>query len=465
MQPAPPQRPPVARRDVPQDLEAERQVIGSLLLRSDLFTQVSSVLDKEDFSRQDHQRIFDALYALYHEGTGEIEPIRVIHYLRDRSLLQEAGGDAYILRLAESVVAPASAVMYARRVRSHALRRYLVEAARNIQEEATKPYEDESQFLKQVEDQILQITNRSQAQGVVRVGDIKDEFVTYVERLAAARGGNTGLETLFTEFDNLTAGLKPGELIVLAARPGMGKTTFAMNIASNVAIRGKKNVLVYSLEMSRLELLLRLVCAESQFNHGDLKRGNIPAGKDRDILTAIETIFSSSLHIDDTGTLDIWDCIIRSRKLSLELEHRGESLGLIIVDYLQLLSDTEARKLGRQQEVASISRALKQLSKTVGCPVVALSQMNRSVEQRRGDSRPQLSDLRESGAIEQDADIVMFIHRELFSEDESPEALENRGTAEIIIAKHRNGPVDSFRLAFRPEINRFDNLVREPSFG
>ena len=454
------------RRDVPMDLEAERQVIGSLLLRADLFTQVSSVIEKDDFSREDHRRIYDAVYALYHEGTGEIEPVRVIHYLRDRDLLREAGGDAYILKLAESVMAPASAVMYARRVRSHALRRYLVDAAREIQQDANRPYEDEAQFLKQVEDRILQITNRSTSQGVVRVGDIKDEFVSYVQHLVSARGGHTGLETHFTGFDNLTAGLKGGELIIMAARPGMGKTTLAMNIASNVAVRGKKNVLVFSLEMSRLELMLRLVCAESQFSHSDLKRGNIPGGKEKDILFAIEQICSSPLHIDDSGTLDIWDCIIRARKLKLELEHRGESLGLVIVDYLQLLSDPESRKMGRQQEVASISRSLKQLSKTVNAPVLALSQMNRSVEQRRGDARPQLSDLRESGAIEQDADIVMFIHRDMFSDDESPEALENRGTAEIIIAKHRNGPVDSFRLAFRPEYNRFDNLtVSEPHYG
>jgi len=450
----------------PQDLEAERQILGALLVRPDLFIQVSSIISGEDLFLPAHQVLFQSLAQLFHEEAGDIDPLRVIHYLRDREKLDAAGGDAFILRIAEDVLTPANTPLHARRVKQLSLRRSLIEAARAIVEDAGKPFEDENQFLKRIEDRVLSITNRGFVQGIYSLAQTKNDFLEYLQKLIESKGMNSGLPTHFNEFDQLTAGLKGGELIILAARPGMGKTTFAMNIASNVSMLGKKNVLVFSLEMSRMELMLRLICSASQFNHGDLKRGNIPQNRVQDILTAVEHVFSSPMHIDDTGALDIFDLILRSRKLALELDQKGESLGLIVVDYLQLVSDPESRKMGRQHEVATISRGLKQMAKTLNVPVVALSQMNRSVEQRRGDSRPQLSDLRESGAIEQDADIVMFIHREQFNEEDSPEALENRGTAEIIIAKHRNGPVGSFRLAFRPEVNRFDNIAaRENAYA
>ena len=283
----------------------------------------------------------------------------------------------------------------------------------------------------------------------------------YLQHLLEARGQLTGSATHFTEFDNLTSGLKGGELIILAARPGMGKTTFALNIAANMSQFNKQHVVVYSLEMSNMELMMRLLCADLQFNHSDLKRGNL-GGKEnaKRILEGIERVCGWPLDIDDSGDLDVWELVTRTRKLKVELDQRGESLGLVVVDYLQLVSDVEARKLGRQHEVAMISRTLKQMAKMLNVPVLALSQMNRSVEQRRGDSaRPQLSDLRESGAIEQDADIVMFIHQQAQGEAESLDDLENKGTVEVILAKHRAGPVGSFRLAFRPEINRFDNRI------
>ena len=461
--------------EAPQDLDAERQVLGALLVRPDMALQLNSIIQSSDFYLASHRVIYETLIALQQEDAeGQTDPLQVINYLRDREKLNAAGGDAYILQIAEESMAPANSPVHARRLKNLSLRRALIEAAQSIQEDAEGAIEDEIQFLKNVEDKILNITNRSFVQGIWSVRDLKDEFSEYIENLIRTKGMQSGVRTHFDEFDNLTTGLKPGELIILAARPGMGKTTLAMNLAANVALLGKGNVLVYSLEMGRLELLMRMVCSVSQFNHSDLKRGNIPQGRAQDILGAIEQIFSSGMHIDDTGTLDIWDCIVRSRKLAIELDKKGESLDLIIVDYLQLLTDPESRKMGRQNEVAAISRNLKQLSKTVKCPILALSQMNRSVEQRKGgDSRPQLSDLRESGAIEQDADIVMFIHQDHYGKDEEGDDLESdlqrmedKGTAEVIIAKHRNGPVGSFRLAFRPEINRFDNApAREPTFS
>ena len=445
---------------VPQDPEAERQVLGSFILRPDIIFELSSSLKRDDFYLESNKVIYDALLHLS-QNSAPIDALQVINHLKDRALLDQCGGGKYILGLVEDVMAPGNAGVHAKRLGQMAVRRHLMESMMEIMDEASEPQEDEGSFLRGVEDRILKITSESGTLGINAVSEIKQDFSDYVKKLVEAKGGLTGQPTRFNDFDALTSGLRGGELIVLAARPGMGKTTFALNIASNIAIHYKKPILLYSLEMGRHELLLRMVCSESQVNHSDMKRGNIVQEKVQPVLSSIERIFSSPLYIDDSGTLDIWDCITRTRKLALDLKRSGESLGLIIVDYLQLMTDPQSRKHGRQHEVATVSRSLKQLAKAVDAPVLSLSQMNRSVEQRKGDSaRPQLSDLRESGAIEQDADIVMFIHRE-FSKEDDPESIQNRGIAEIIIAKHRNGPLGSFKVAFRPEINRFDNLSGE----
>lgn len=451
---------------LPHDHEAERQILGSLMVRPDLLFQISSILQRDDFYPESHRIIFEALQSISNAGQA-LDPLQVVHYLKDRSLIEQAGGPPYLLKLAQDVMVPANAPAHARRIKSIAIRRKLAITLQDLEEEVATPQEDESSFLRSVEDRILAVTNESVSAGVTPVQNVKTDFTNYIQKLVEAKGGLTGQPTRFHEFDTLTSGLRGGELIILAARPGIGKTTFAMNMATNISLHYKKPVLIYSLEMGKLELLLRMVCSEAQVNHSDIKRGNITRDKVQPVLSSIDQIFSSPMHIDDSGTLDIWDCITRTRKLNLDLQRKGESLGVVIIDYLQLMSDPASRKQSRQQEVAAVSRSLKQLAKAIDAPVLALSQMNRSVEQRRGDSaRPQLSDLRESGAIEQDADIVMFIHREPFQENnDSPEAVQNRGTAEIIIAKHRNGPVGSFRVAFRPEINRFDNLSGEVDFS
>ncbi|MCB1307018.1 MAG: replicative DNA helicase [Leptospiraceae bacterium] len=445
----------------PHDVEAERQVLGAVLVRPDLLIQVNSILSKEDYFFEAHSFIYDSVLDLYNRGNVDFDAVQVVQSLQDRGLIDPAGGAPYIMRLAQDVIAPGNVMLHARRLRSLALRRQLMQAANSILEDASRPNEDENVFLRNVEERILRITNSSFAQGIVPVRDLKKDFADYLQTLIEARGAITGTSTGFHEFDNLTSGLKGGELIILAARPGVGKTTLALNMASNVAMLHNKPVLVFSLEMSNMELMMRLVCSDAMFNHGDLKRGNI-GNRAQQILGSIEKICASPLHIDDSGDLDIWECMTRTRKFKVDMDQRGEGIGLVIIDYLQLMSDPSSRKLGRQHEVAMISRSLKQLAKAVNAPILALSQMNRSVEQRRGDSaRPQLSDLRESGAIEQDADMVLFIHQAQQGEAESVEDLENQGTVEVIIAKHRSGPTGAFRLAFRPEINRFDNRVVE----
>jgi len=443
---------------VPHDAESERQLLGALLLRPDLMLQVEPVIKKKDLYLESHRLIYDAVSELYHQRNEDLDALQVIQFLADRSLIEQAGGSAYVLKLVEDVMAPGSALIQARRLRSISVRRDLMLLAEQIASDAAHPQEDEAEFLKGVEDKVLSITNANLSHGLLQAREFHDEFIEHIKHLAAARGGLTGTATHFTEFDQLTSGLKGGQLLILAARPSQGKTTLAMNIAANIALKEQKPVVVFSLEMSRIELMMRLVCAEARFSQSDLQRGHVGARMDY-LVANIENLFRSPLYIDDSGVVDIWDCRARTRKLALELAQKGQSIGLIIVDYLQLMSDPQSRSQGRQHEVATISRNLKQLARMVDAPVIAVSQMNRSVEQRRGESaRPMLSDLRESGAIEQDADIVMFIHHDKFDpDDSSPEALEKRGTAEIIIAKHRNGPTDSFRLAYSPQINRFDN--------
>lgn len=451
-----------ARHRLPYDLEAERQVLGALMIRPDLILSIAGIVGKDDFYQEGHRLIFEAIQEVGNRSAGELDAVQIIQLLTDRTQIDQAGGGPYVMQLVQDVMAPGSVTLHARRLKNFSLRRALMNAANSIVEDASRPSEDENSFLRSVEDRILRITNSSFSEGIISVSELKKDFGAYLKNLIEAKGGLTGSATHFTEFDRLTAGLKGGELIILAARPGMGKTTFALNIASNMAQYNKHHVLIYSLEMSRMELIMRLLCSEAQFANGDLKRGNIHGDGAKRVLDAIERVCAWPVDIDDSGDLDVWELVTRARKFKVELDQRGEGLGLIIVDYLQLVTDPEARKHGRQHEVATISRTLKQLAKKLNVPVIALSQMNRSVEQRRGDSaRPQLSDLRESGAIEQDADIVMFIHHAESGEAESMEDLENRGTVEVIIAKHRNGPVDSFRLAFRPEINRFDNRVAE----
>ncbi len=452
---------PIERSQLPSDIESEIQVLGSLLIKPDLIFQISTILEKDDFFLPAHQIIYDSLENLIRESEEsiEIDAVRLIQYLNDYQKLEEVGGPEYIFRITEKVISPTNAIYHSQRIRNLSIRRKLIYKLKEFEEKALEPQENELNFLKFVEEEILKITGESITSGLLSIEEIKDEFIDYISKLLETRGGITGQATRFFELDKMTAGFRGGELILLAARPGMGKSTFALNIAMNIAVYFQKPVVIYSLEMSRLELIMRMISADAQINHSDLKRGHIPTSKHDIIKDSIARIFSSPIYIDDSGVLDIWDCIARTRKIDIELQRKGKKIGLVIIDYLQLLTDPESRKFGRQVEVASISRSLKLLAKKADLPILALSQMNRSVEQRRGDfARPQLSDLRESGALEQDADMVMFIHRDFSVDPESPEALENRGRAEIIIAKHRNGPLGSFKLAYRPEIFRFDNL-------
>ncbi len=445
----------------PHDIDTERQILGALLVRSSLISEIDSKVKVNDFYLHSHRLIYGVVLEENRKGHGDIDAVQISQRLSDLSHIEEVGGAPYVLRLAQDVMAPGNAFHHAHRLKSLALRRQLMEAANQILNDSSQPVEDEASFLRHVEDSILRITNQDFGAGIVSMGEMREEFQDYIQSLMENQGRISGLETHFRDFDKLSSGLKEGELIVIAARPGLGKTTFALNLAANVVTQSEKAVLLYSLEMSQVELMMRLVCAESEIHHEHLKRGQVSAARQNDLRLAMDKLCRSPLYIDDSGDLTIWDCMARTRKFKIDLEQKGQKLGLIIVDYLQLMSDPDARRMGRQHEVATISRCLKQLARIVRTPIIAVSQMNRSVEQRRGEaSRPQLSDLRESGAIEQDADIVMFIHHDVQGDEGSEdmvteEDLSNRGTVEMVIAKNRNGPIGNFRLVFRPHVNKF----------
>ena len=451
---------------LPHDLSAERQILGALITRPDLLVEIQEQIQTREFFSQSHQVIYDSLIEKSRVGGYDFDVFVIIQHLQDQGLLQRSGGTAYVVQLAQEVLAPSGVFHHIQRLKSLALRRFIIQFGNRIAQEALQPIKDEKSFLRAIENQLLSVTNTLTSPQILSTKDARDELTEHLKHLEEAGGRIIGLETGFREFDNITAGLRAGELVIVAARPGTGKTTFAVNLATNIAVDKPKNVLVFSLEMSRLELMMRMVCSEAQFNHSDLKRGRL-GSRSQDIYYSIDQICRASIFIDDSGDLTVWDCLARTRKLVAELNQTNQHIDLIVIDYLQLMNDPEARKLGRQHEVATISRSLKQLARTSNTPVIAVSQMNRSVEQRRGEwSRPQLSDLRESGAIEQDADIVMFIHREMqknaeddLDNPEYEESLESQGAVEMIVAKNRNGPIGSFQLSFRPEINRFDNRL------
>ncbi|MCX7998840.1 MAG: replicative DNA helicase, partial [Leptospiraceae bacterium] len=345
---------------------------------------------------------------------------------------------------------------YARRIKNLSSRRnYLKVLQDSIQKVQELENENEEVFTS-IEAELAKVSRNVVTKGLRPISDDKNELIDYIKLMFQTKGTTVGLRTHINGLDDATTGLKPHELVIIAARPGNGKTTFALNIAANVALREKKTVAIFSLEMSRLELLIKMICAEARINASNLKTGSLTTSDQQKLIEVITKVTNAPIFIDDSGSLSIWQFKSRIRQLLIT-----NQLSLIIVDYLQLMNDPTVRE-GRQQEVASISRNLKQMAREANCPIIAISQMSRAVESRSKDQRPQLSDLRESGAIEQDADVVAFIYREELVKakeegiDKVPDEIRNK--AEIIIAKNRSGPVTSFKLNFIPEYSRFDNL-------
>ncbi len=432
----------------PHNIEAEESVLGSMMLLEDAFAQVSEVLQPDDFYRSAHRVIYESLIALF--GRGEpVDAITAVEELKRRNTLDAAGGALYIHHLVESVPTPASAAHYAAIVSELAMLRRLIEASSRITQRAYDVPQDPRKLADEAESLIYAVARHREKEEIVPLSTLVGESLETLERMHDREGGLVGLATGFTDLDSLLQGLQPGNLIIIAARPGLGKSSLVTNIARNVAVESGTSVAMFSLEMSRIEIAMRLLCAEARVGQDRVRAMRVAADEWPRIIEAAEVLDKAPVYIVDSGAMTIVDIRAKARRLK-----SGQGLGLLIVDYLQLMSSHQ-RVENRQQEIAEISRSLKLLAKELEIPVIAVSQLNRNPENRT-DKRPMLADLRESGSLEQDADVVMFIHREeLWSDDPNV-----KGLAEIIVAKHRNGPTDKISLTFLSHLTQFRNYAR-----
>lgn len=434
----------------PQNIEAERSVLGSLLIDNESIHKVVEVLNGDCFYREAHRKIYNATLALY-QRNEPADLITVTTELRTRGEIDEVGGAAYLSSLVDDIPSSANAASYARIVREKALRRLLIEGATEIAERGYQEEGNVDDFVDQAEKIILEVAQRRIRQGFASVKEIVKDSFKAIEQLYERKELVTGVPTGYRDFDRLTCGLQRSDLIVIAGRPSMGKTAFALNMAENAAVDVGCRVAIFSLEMSKEQLVQRMLCSRAEVDASKL-RGGFLSESDWPKLTRAAGILSEApIFIDDSPALNALE--VRAKARRLQREH---GLDLIVVDYLQLMRGV-GRIESREREISEISRALKALAKELHVPVIALSQLNRGVEARQ-DKRPQLSDLRESGAIEQDADVIAFIYRDEMYNKESPDA----GKAEIIIGKQRNGPTGRVMLAFRGSITRFDDLAHGP---
>ena len=428
----------------PQNLEAEQSVLGAMLIDRDAISAVQNLLSADDFYSDKHQQLYQVMVDL-HDRSEPVDAITASAELKARDLLEQIGGGPYLAYLMNMVPATTNVEAYALIVEQKAVMRRLQRAARKIQEDAYQA-DDLDSMLSQAEQAIFAVTQRRISRGYEHVREALMTAFEHIEFLYAHKGQPTGVPTGFKVLDRMTNGLQPSDLIIVAARPSMGKTAFCLNIARNAATEGT-TVGFFSLEMSREQLALRLLSAEAAVDQHRLRNGELDDEHWGRLTNGLAKLSNTPIYIDDTPNIQLVE--LRSRARRLQAEHE---LGLIIIDYLQLMSLPERRRQqgNRQEEISEISRSLKQLARELRCPIMALSQLSRAVESRQ-DKRPMLSDLRESGAIEQDADLVAFLYRDDYYDNDS----EKKNVCEVILAKQRNGPVGSVELAFIKEIGKF----------
>ena len=440
-----------AEHTLPHNLEAERSVLGAILVHNDAFNEAVQVIDARDFYRDAHHRIFDKMVAL-NERHQAIDFVTLKEELSRGGDLDEVGGPAYVASLADGVPRATNVEYYARIVKEKATLRNLIYAANKILTNAYEADQESDLILDEAESAIFSVADDRLKAGFVPMRDLVKESFPKIELLFEQKRLITGVPTGFVDLDSMTRGFQPGDLIIIAARPSVGKTSLALNIAQYVALQPEHTVGVFSLEMSKESLFLRLLTSEAQIDGHRLMSGTIGQKDYSRISHALETLSAMRLHIDDSASLSVLEMRAKARRLQAE-QH---GLSLLIVDYIQLMTG-RGRFENRTLELAAISRSLKGLAKELNVPVVVLSQLSRAPE-ARADHRPQLSDLRESGALEQDADVVLLIYREdAYNRDPNhPDA----GTAELIVGKQRNGPTGVVRLAFLREQTRFANLAQ-----
>jgi replicative DNA helicase len=437
---------PPEQRTLPHNPEAERTVLGAILVDNQAFNSAAEILTREDFYREAHRRIFEAMAALS-ERSQPIDLVTLKDELVRQSALEAVGGAAYLAGLVDGVPRITSVDHWSRIIKEKAVVRNLIHAGNRIVHSCYEGEDEAAVLLDRAEKAIFDIAEHRIRAGFVGMREIVKESFRTIDQLSQSKDVVTGLATGFVDIDEMTSGLQNGDLVIVAGRPAMGKTSFCLNIAQHVSMRVGETVGLFSLEMSKEQLALRLLCADARVDAHKLRTGKLNEKDWARLAKAYTDLSQSKLFIDDSATISPLEMRAKCRRLKAEF-----GLGLVIVDYLQLVTSA-GRVENRQQELSAISRSMKGLAKELGCPVIALSQLSRAPEART-DRRPQLSDLRESGALEQDADIVMFIYRE----EEYKPTDENKGIAEIIIGKQRNGPTGNRKLAFIKEFTRFENL-------
>ncbi|HUE38222.1 MAG TPA: replicative DNA helicase [Candidatus Binatia bacterium] len=433
----------------PHSLEAEAAVLGGILLDNTALDRVAEHLIAEDFYREAHRKIFRAATELS-QRSEPIDLLTLTEALKTRGELPEVGGAGYVSELADRAMSTANIQFHARIVREKAILRGLIATASEIVARGYEARDEVTRFVDEAEQAIYQIAEKKTRASFTRVGDMITDTFRQIEQLYERKEMVTGVATGFTDLDRMTAGLQPSDLIIVAGRPSMGKTSFCLNIAEHVAIEKGIGVAVFSLEMSKEQLVLRMLCSQARVDLSKVRTGYLAQKDFPRLAEAAGRIHDAPIYVDDTPALSALELRAKARRLKRMKE---ANLGLVIVDYLQLMRGSSSRDESREQEISQISGGLKALAKELRLPVIALSQLNRQVE-GRNPPKPRMADLRESGAIEQDADVIAFIYRDEVYNQQS----RDQGIAEILVAKQRNGPIGDVRLSFRSEYTRFENL-------
>ncbi|MFA6308759.1 MAG: replicative DNA helicase [Clostridia bacterium] len=433
----------------PQNTEAEQSIIGSLLLDKDALPVVLEIIKPADFYKESNREIFEAITDLFNRNSP-IDLITVSEQLKSRGTLDGVGGIEYLTKIATSVPTTANVKHYAKIVEEKSLLRNLIRASSEIVNMGYEAADEASLVLDRAEKSIFDIMQKRNSKGFLHIKDILVDAYDKLEELYNNKGNITGIPTGFIDLDNMTAGFQNSDLILVAGRPSMGKTAFALNVAQHVAVNTSKTVAIFSLEMSKEQVVNRILCGEAMVDSQKLRTGKLEDEDWCKIAASTGPLSDSPIYIDDSATSSIMEIRAKCRNLKLK-----KDLGLVIIDYLQLMQG-KGRSENRQQEISEISRSLKILAKEINVPVITVSQLSRAPESR-SDHRPMLSDLRESGAIEQDADLVMFIYRDDYYNQDS----DSKNKAEIIIAKHRNGPTGVVELAWLGQFTKFANLAKK----
>tara|TARA_B100000989_G_C19524960_1_gene466248 strand:+ start:163 stop:1668 length:1506 start_codon:yes stop_codon:yes gene_type:complete len=445
----------------PQAVEIEQAVIGSMLIEHGAATIALQMLKVEDFYQHSHQHIFQTLSRLY-ERDNPLDLLTVENELKDLNLLEAVGGPSYLSDLTRMVSSSANIEYHAQIITEKAIKRNLIKNCTEVITESYDSSSDAYDVLDDAEQRIFDLANQKSKSSAKPVADVLKDTLAYLEDMRGKKYGITGIPSGLN-VDEITAGWQKGDLVIIAARPSMGKTAFVLTAARNAALHHdenlKTNVAIFSLEMSNQSLVQRLLTMEARVRSDEARKGTLNDEHFKDLIEAAGRLFASQIFIDDTPAITLMELRAKARRLKSE-----HDIGLIIIDYLQLMQGSTRENRNREQEIASISRGLKSLAKELDVPVIALSQLSRAVEQRGGDKRPQLSDLRESGSIEQDADVVMFLYRpEYYGITTTAEGQSTSGMAEVIVGKQRNGPVGSKMLYFVKNYARFENLtVNDP---